>query len=76
MCQPICNILPLAYAIENSGLTKKCSNLSREHTNWDVKLALEFKDLQQRIVSSIVTSCNAGRKLVEYELGKCMAWHR
>ncbi|CAK9169427.1 unnamed protein product [Ilex paraguariensis] len=45
----------------------------REHTNWDVKLALEFKDLQRRIVSSIVTSCNAGRKLVQYELGKCMA---
>uniref|UniRef100_A0A5B6YT39 Putative SET domain-containing protein n=1 Tax=Davidia involucrata TaxID=16924 RepID=A0A5B6YT39_DAVIN len=42
-------------------------------TSWDVKLALEFKDLQRRIVSSIVTSCYAGCKLVEHELSKCMA---
>lgn len=39
--------------------------------SWDVKLALDFKDLQRRIVSSIVTSCDAGCKLLEHELSRC-----
>ncbi|KAE9462440.1 hypothetical protein C3L33_05649, partial [Rhododendron williamsianum] len=39
-------------------------------TSWDVKLAMEFKDQQRRIVSSIVTSCNYGCKLLEDELLK------
>ncbi|KAK2993501.1 hypothetical protein RJ640_015185 [Escallonia rubra] len=43
----------------------------REHCCWDVNLALEFKDLQRRIISSIVASCYAGSKLVEQELCKC-----
>ncbi|XAR72384.1 [Fructose-bisphosphate aldolase]-lysine N-methyltransferase [Bertholletia excelsa] len=41
-----------------------------ESESWDMKLAMEFKALQRRIISSIVTSCNSGRKLVEQELGK------
>nr|XP_027069744.1 N-lysine methyltransferase setd6-like isoform X2 [Coffea arabica] len=39
--------------------------------SWDVKLAMDFKDLQRRIVSSIITSCDAGCKLLEYELSRC-----
>nr|CAB3480516.1 unnamed protein product [Digitaria exilis] len=31
----------------------------RESANWDVKLALDYKDLQRRIISSIVTSCTS-----------------
>ncbi|KAK9275714.1 hypothetical protein L1049_022982 [Liquidambar formosana] len=42
-----------------------------KNTSWDVKLAEEFKDLQRRIVSSIITSCHAGCKLVKNELHKC-----
>ncbi|XP_024980101.1 uncharacterized protein LOC112517038 isoform X1 [Cynara cardunculus var. scolymus] len=45
--------------------------LVSENCDWDVKLALDFKDLQRRIISSIVTSCHAGRKLVEHELQNC-----
>ncbi|XP_043806606.1 uncharacterized protein LOC110600553 isoform X5 [Manihot esculenta] len=45
----------------------------RETAAWDVKLAIEFKDLQRRIVSSIVTSCDAGIKLVQHELSKWTA---
>ncbi|KAH9805955.1 SET domain-containing protein [Citrus sinensis] len=44
-----------------------------ENTSWDVKLALEFKDLQRRIISSILTSCSAGRSLVESELSRVMS---
>ncbi|XP_057969217.1 uncharacterized protein LOC131158391 isoform X2 [Malania oleifera] len=43
----------------------------RKSSSWDVKLAVEFKDVQRRIVSSIITSCYAGRGLVEGELCKC-----
>ncbi|KAB1204238.1 SET domain-containing protein 4 [Morella rubra] len=45
----------------------------REDSSWDVRLAVEFKDLQKRIVSSLVTSCYAGLKLVENEWCKSMA---
>ncbi|XP_058187699.1 uncharacterized protein LOC131304454 isoform X2 [Rhododendron vialii] len=41
-----------------------------DSTSWDVKLAMEFKDQQRRIVSSIVTSCYYGCKLLEDELLK------
>ncbi|XP_011079300.1 uncharacterized protein LOC105162846 isoform X1 [Sesamum indicum] len=41
-----------------------------ERTSWDVKLAIEFKNLQRRIVSSILSSCNTGCELLESELGK------
>ncbi|GJN36793.1 hypothetical protein PR202_gb25689 [Eleusine coracana subsp. coracana] len=30
-----------------------------ENANWDVKLALDYKDLQRRIIGSIVTSCTS-----------------
>lgn len=41
-----------------------------DDASWDVKLALEFKDLQRRIVSSILTSCAAGLNLVQDELSE------
>ncbi|XP_062164588.1 uncharacterized protein LOC133871209 isoform X2 [Alnus glutinosa] len=44
----------------------------RGNGSWDVRLAVEFKDIQRGIVSSILTSCYAGVKLVEYEWSKCM----
>ncbi|KAL6659185.1 hypothetical protein ACP70R_003225 [Stipagrostis hirtigluma subsp. patula] len=34
-------------------------DLDRENASWDVKLALEYKDLQRRILRSIVTSCSS-----------------
>ncbi|KAI7737714.1 hypothetical protein M8C21_025148 [Ambrosia artemisiifolia] len=45
--------------------------LVRENCDWDVKLALDYKDLQRRIISSIVNSCYAGRQLLETDLQKC-----
>ncbi|KAI3446646.1 hypothetical protein Pfo_003311 [Paulownia fortunei] len=42
----------------------------RESASWDVKLAMEFKNLQRRIISSILTSCNAGCELLQSELRK------
>ncbi|XP_031484378.1 uncharacterized protein LOC116253606 isoform X2 [Nymphaea colorata] len=36
-----------------------CDEFDRETISWDVKLALDFKDLQKRIVSSVVESCSA-----------------
>ncbi|KAH7861513.1 hypothetical protein Vadar_027210 [Vaccinium darrowii] len=38
--------------------------------SWDVKLAMEYKDQQRRIISSIVTSCHDGSKLLKDELLK------
>ncbi|XVF34222.1 hypothetical protein REPUB_Repub18cG0040700 [Reevesia pubescens] len=58
------------YMMENLGDTDL---VDRENASWDVKLALEFKERQRRIVSSILTSCSTGIKLVEYELSKCKA---
>ncbi|KAF8400324.1 hypothetical protein HHK36_013621 [Tetracentron sinense] len=37
----------------------------RKNINLDVKLALEFKDIQRRIVSSVLTSCYAGLNILE-----------
>ncbi|XP_062196486.1 uncharacterized protein LOC133899515 [Phragmites australis] len=34
-------------------------DLDRENTSWDVKLVLDYKDLQRRIIQSIVTSCTS-----------------
>ncbi|OMP07763.1 hypothetical protein COLO4_07069 [Corchorus olitorius] len=56
--------------MENSGDT---DSVDRENASWDVKLALEYKEIQRRIVSSILTSCSTGIRLVEYELSKCKA---
>ncbi|XP_065851368.1 uncharacterized protein [Euphorbia lathyris] len=47
--------------------------LNRESAAWDVKLALEFKDLQGRILSSILSSCDSGLEMVQNELAKCVA---
>nr|GMD74267.1 N-lysine methyltransferase SETD6 isoform X2 [Ipomoea batatas] len=44
----------------------------QDNVRWDVKLAVEFTNLQRRIVSSIVNSCKAGCELLECELQKCM----
>ncbi|KAL9224586.1 hypothetical protein vseg_000606 [Gypsophila vaccaria] len=44
----------------------------RENMKWDVQLAIKCKDLQRNIVSSILTACRAGQKMVEYELMRCM----
>ncbi|KAK6127090.1 hypothetical protein DH2020_039174 [Rehmannia glutinosa] len=45
----------------------------REKASWDVKLAIEFRNSQRRIISSILTSCNAGCELLESELRKYTA---
>ncbi|XP_062078629.1 uncharacterized protein LOC133783107 [Humulus lupulus] len=45
----------------------------RENTRWDVKLAIESKDIQRRIVSSILTSCSSGIDLLKDNLCRCMA---
>ncbi|KAH6819279.1 SET domain-containing protein [Perilla frutescens var. frutescens] len=37
----------------------------RESAGWDVKLAIEFKSLQRRIISSILTSCDSGSEEVQ-----------
>uniref|UniRef100_A0A7N0VHA7 SET domain-containing protein n=1 Tax=Kalanchoe fedtschenkoi TaxID=63787 RepID=A0A7N0VHA7_KALFE len=42
----------------------------RESPSWDVKLALEYKNLQRKIISSILTSCQAGQRTVTNELSK------
>ncbi|XP_057767279.1 uncharacterized protein LOC130987687 [Salvia miltiorrhiza] len=42
----------------------------RECAGWDVKLAVEFKRLQRRIMSSILASCHSGCKMLESELCK------
>ncbi|XP_048323513.2 uncharacterized protein LOC107410546 isoform X2 [Ziziphus jujuba] len=41
-------------------------------TSWDVKLATKFKDIHRGIVSSVLTSCYEGIKLLKIELSKCM----
>lgn len=35
--------------------------------DWDVKLALKYKDLERRILSSILSSCSSGLKMLEEE---------
>ncbi|KAJ4828134.1 hypothetical protein Tsubulata_005008 [Turnera subulata] len=44
--------------------------IDSENDSWDVKLATEYKDLQRRIISSILASCDAGIELVQTELSK------
>ncbi|CAH9133053.1 unnamed protein product [Cuscuta epithymum] len=48
-------------------------NDEQVNAGWDIKLAVEFKDLQRRIVSSVVKSCKAGCELLEFELQKCIS---
>uniref|UniRef100_A0A0E0I938 Rubisco LSMT substrate-binding domain-containing protein n=1 Tax=Oryza nivara TaxID=4536 RepID=A0A0E0I938_ORYNI len=40
-------------------------DFDRENACWDVKLALDYKDLQRRIVLSIVTSCTSGLAMLD-----------
>lgn len=35
-------------------------DFDRENSSWDVKLALDYKDKQKRIISSVLASCSAG----------------
>jgi hypothetical protein len=35
----------------------------RESASWDVKLSLDYKDLQRKIISSIVTSCTSALEI-------------
>lgn len=44
----------------------------RENPRHDVQLAIQYKDLQRNIVSSILTACHSGRRMVELQLMKCM----
>lgn len=38
----------------------------RENSSWDVKLALDYKDLQRRIITSVVDSCSAGLQMLDH----------
>ncbi|KMT14535.1 hypothetical protein BVRB_4g073050 [Beta vulgaris subsp. vulgaris] len=40
----------------------------RKNENWDVQLAIRYKDLQRDIVSSLTVACHVGRNMVEHEL--------
>ncbi|KAM0933786.1 putative methyltransferase chromatin remodeling SET family [Dioscorea sansibarensis] len=39
-------------------------DFDREISNWDVKLALDYKDLQRRILSSILASCTVALQML------------
>ncbi|XP_031388682.1 uncharacterized protein LOC116201557 isoform X2 [Punica granatum] len=39
-----------------------------DNVDWDVNLVLKYKDLQRRIISSILSSCSSGLKMLEDEL--------
>nr|CAD1840262.1 unnamed protein product [Ananas comosus var. bracteatus] len=41
-------------------------DFDRVNASWDLKLALGYKDLQRRIISSIVTSCTSGLEMLEH----------
>ncbi|KAJ4959387.1 hypothetical protein NE237_026498 [Protea cynaroides] len=43
-------------------------DIDRESLNWDLKLALQFKDLQRRIISSVLDSCSTGLELLNNQL--------
>ncbi|XP_042489003.1 uncharacterized protein LOC122069136 [Macadamia integrifolia] len=45
-------------------------DIIRENLNWDLKLALDYKDLQRRIISSVLDSCSAGLELLNNQLSK------
>ncbi|RVW75530.1 putative mitochondrial protein [Vitis vinifera] len=46
---------------------------NRRNSSWDVKLAMEYKAIQRRIISSILTSCHSGLKTIENEMCRCAA---
>ncbi|EMS63876.1 hypothetical protein TRIUR3_16437 [Triticum urartu] len=43
----------------------EADDYNRESASWDVVLALDYKDLQRRIISSIVTSCGSGLAMLD-----------
>lgn len=45
-------------------------NIGSENVGWDVKLALEYKDLQRKIVTSVLASCSAGVEKLKKETDK------
>ncbi|WOL19036.1 hypothetical protein Cni_G27833 [Canna indica] len=40
-------------------------DLNRDDSTWDVKLSLEYKALQNKIISSIITSCYSGLRILD-----------
>ncbi|XP_021724931.1 LOW QUALITY PROTEIN: N-lysine methyltransferase SETD6-like [Chenopodium quinoa] len=67
-------VLDDLYAIFD-GMMKRLDDSvleDRLSEKWDVQLAIQYKDLQRNIVSSILTACQAGRKMVTHELKRCM----
>ncbi|THU61461.1 hypothetical protein C4D60_Mb07t23520 [Musa balbisiana] len=51
---------PMLEGICDSDNLEDSDNFERNNSSWDVKLSLDYKDLQRRIISSIITSCNCG----------------
>ncbi|KAF3596067.1 hypothetical protein DY000_02020511 [Brassica cretica] len=45
-------------------------SMDRENVEWDVEMAMEFKERQRKIVSSILDSCSAGIKMVQEAITK------
>ncbi|CAN8271150.1 unnamed protein product [Cochlearia groenlandica] len=45
-------------------------SMERENADWDVKMAIEFKERQRKIVTSILDSCSVGIKLVQEAMSK------
>ncbi|XP_048593158.1 uncharacterized protein LOC106357705 [Brassica napus] len=48
----------------------EADSMDRENVEWDVEMAMEFKERQRKIVSSILDSCSAGIKMVQEAIGK------
>ncbi|CAI0427829.1 unnamed protein product [Linum tenue] len=55
--------------MENLGDTT--SDYGEDCERWDIKLAVEFKEGQRRIISSILSSCDDGIRLLQTHLQKC-----
>lgn len=45
-------------------------SVDTENVQWDVKMAMEFKERQRKIVSSILDSCSAGIEMVQKVIAK------
>ncbi|XP_024019736.1 histone-lysine N-methyltransferase setd3 [Morus notabilis] len=53
-------------------LGEDLDDLSRKEASWDVKLAIEYKDILRKIMASITSSCHLGIYQVKDELSKIM----
>ena len=51
-------------------LIKANASIARKNKKLDVQLAIEYKDRQRNVVSSLLTACYKGRKMLEAELEK------